>query len=101
MGPLLVIDGLTKRFGPITAVNDVSFRLHRGEVLGFLGPNGAGKSTTMRMITGYLAPSSGRVCVCGLDLATAPIEARRRRRCPRATSGGSGWRSRCCTIPRS
>ena len=78
MGPLLVIDGLTKRFGPITAVNDVSFRLHRGEVLGFLGPNGAGKSTTMRMITGYLAPSSGRVCVCGLDLATAPIEARRR-----------------------
>ena len=78
MDPLLVIDGLTKRFGPITAVNDVSFRLHRGEVLGFLGPNGAGKSTTMRMITGYLAPSSGRVCVCGLDLATAPIEARRR-----------------------
>ena len=78
MGPLLVIDGLTKRFGPLTAVNDVSFRLHRGEVLGFLGPNGAGKSTTMRMITGYLAPSSGRVCVCGLDLATAPIEARRR-----------------------
>ena len=78
MGPLLVIDGLTKRFGPITAVNDVSFRLHRGEVLGILGPNGAGKSTTMRMITGYLAPSSGRVCVCGLDLATAPIEARRR-----------------------
>jgi ABC-2 type transport system ATP-binding protein len=78
MGPLLIIDGLTKRFGPITAVNDVSFRLHRGEVLGFLGPNGAGKSTTMRMITGYLAPSSGRVSVCGLDLATAPIEARRR-----------------------
>jgi ABC-2 type transport system ATP-binding protein len=78
MGPLLVIDGLTKRFGPITAVNDVSFRLHRGEVLGFLGPNGAGKSTTMRMITGYLAPTSGRVFVCGLDLAAAPIEARRR-----------------------
>ena len=78
MDPLLVIDGLTKRFGPITAVNNVSFRLHRGEVLGFLGPNGAGKSTTMRMITGYLAPSSGRVEVCGLDLAKAPIEARRR-----------------------
>jgi ABC-2 type transport system ATP-binding protein len=78
MGPLLVIDGLIKRFGPITAVNDVSFRLHRGEVLGFLGPNGAGKSTTMRMITGYLAPDSGRIEVCGLDLAKAPIEARRR-----------------------
>ena len=78
MEPLLVIDGLTKRFGPITAVDHVSFRLHRGEVLGFLGPNGAGKSTTMRMITGYLAPTSGRVEVCGLDLAKAPIEARRR-----------------------
>ncbi|HLT01740.1 MAG TPA: ABC transporter ATP-binding protein, partial [Geminicoccaceae bacterium] len=63
---------------PITAVDHVSFRLHRGEVLGFLGPNGAGKSTTMRMITGYLAPTSGRVEVCGLDLAKAPIEARRR-----------------------
>jgi ABC-2 type transport system ATP-binding protein len=78
MAPLLVIDGLTKRFGPITAVDNVSFRLHRGEVLGFLGPNGAGKSTTMRMITGYLAPDSGCVEVCGLDLAKAPIEARRR-----------------------
>jgi ABC-2 type transport system ATP-binding protein len=68
MDPLLVIEGLTKRFGPITAVNGVSFRLHRGEVLGFLGPNGAGKSTTMRMITGYLAPSSGRVFVCRLSV---------------------------------
>jgi ABC-2 type transport system ATP-binding protein len=78
MAPLLVIEGLIKRFGPITAVDDVSFRLHRGEVLGFLGPNGAGKSTTMRMITGYLAPDAGRIEVCGLDLARAPIEARRR-----------------------
>ena len=78
MDPLLIIDGLSKRFGPITAVDGVSFRLHRGEVLGFLGPNGAGKSTTMRMITGYLAPDSGRIEVCGLDLAKAPIEARRR-----------------------
>jgi ABC-2 type transport system ATP-binding protein len=78
MAPLLVIDGLTKRFGPITAVDNVSFRLHRGEVLGFLGPNGAGKSTTMRMITGYLAPDSGRIEVCGLDLAKGSIEARRR-----------------------
>jgi ABC-2 type transport system ATP-binding protein len=78
MDPLLVIEGLGKRFGPIVAVDDVSFTLRRGEVLGFLGPNGAGKSTTMRMITGYLAPSSGRVTVCGLDLARAPIEVRRR-----------------------
>jgi ABC-2 type transport system ATP-binding protein len=78
MEPLLVIEHLSKRFGPIVAVDDVGFTLCRGEVLGFLGPNGAGKSTTMRMITGYLAPSSGRVTVCGLDLARAPIEVRRR-----------------------
>src|SRR5687767_12367945 len=78
MDPLLIIEHLSKRFGPIVAVDDVSFTLRRGEVLGFLGPNGAGKSTTMRMITGYLAPSGGRVTVCGLDLAKAPIEVRRR-----------------------
>jgi ABC-2 type transport system ATP-binding protein len=78
MDPLLVIEGLSKRFGPIVAVDDVSFTLCRGEVLGFLGPNGAGKSTTMRMITGYLAPSGGQVTVCGLNLAQEPIEARRR-----------------------
>jgi ABC-2 type transport system ATP-binding protein len=78
MDPLLVIEGLSKRFGPIVAVDDVSFTLRRGEVLGFLGPNGAGKSTTMRMITGYLAPTGGRVTVCGLNLAHEPIEVRKR-----------------------
>jgi ABC-2 type transport system ATP-binding protein len=78
MDPLLVIEGLSKRFGPIVAVDDVSFTLRRGEVLGFLGPNGAGKSTTMRMITGYLAPSGGQVTVCGLNLAQEPIEVRKR-----------------------
>jgi ABC-2 type transport system ATP-binding protein len=78
MDPLLVIEHLSKRFGPIVAVEDVGFTLRRGEVLGFLGPNGAGKSTTMRMITGYLAPSGGHITVCGLDLAKAPIEVRRR-----------------------
>jgi ABC-2 type transport system ATP-binding protein len=78
MDPLLIIEGLTKWFGPVLAVDRVSFELERGEVLGFLGPNGAGKSTTMRMITGYLPPTSGRVTVCGLDLAQAPIEVRRR-----------------------
>jgi ABC-2 type transport system ATP-binding protein len=78
MDPLLVIEGLSKRFGPIVAVDGVSFTLCRGEVLGFLGPNGAGKSTTMRMITGYLAPSGGQVTVCGLNLAQEPIEVRKR-----------------------
>ena len=56
---MIEIEGLTKRFGPITAVNDLSLRVAKGEVLGFLGPNGAGKSTTMKMITGFLAPTLG------------------------------------------
>ncbi len=77
MDRLLAIEGLAKHFGPIVAVEGVSFSVARGEVLGFLGPNGAGKSTTMRMITGYLAPDAGRVEVCGIDLAKDPIEVRR------------------------
>jgi ABC-2 type transport system ATP-binding protein len=68
---------LTKRFGPVTAVDDVNFSVGRGEVLGFLGPNGAGKSTTMKMITGFLAPTRGTAVVCGDDIAEAPIEAKR------------------------
>lgn len=65
---MIEIEGLTKRFGPYTAVNDLSLTVQKGEVLGFLGPNGAGKSTTMKMITGYLAPTAGRVRVCGHDV---------------------------------
>ncbi|MGH6981905.1 MAG: ABC transporter ATP-binding protein, partial [Stellaceae bacterium] len=68
---------LTKRFGPVTAVDDVTFAVGRGEVLGFLGPNGAGKSTTMKMITGFLAPTRGTAAICGLDIIARPIEAKR------------------------
>jgi ABC-2 type transport system ATP-binding protein len=75
---MIKVENLTRTFGPKTAVDDVSFQVERGEVLGFLGPNGAGKSTTMRMITGYIPPTAGRVEVCGFDVATHPIEARRR-----------------------
>jgi ABC-2 type transport system ATP-binding protein len=75
---LLEIEGLTKRFGPITAVDNVSFSVDRGEVLGFLGPNGAGKSTTMKMATGYLSPTSGTITVCGNDVRRHPIEIKRR-----------------------
>jgi ABC-2 type transport system ATP-binding protein len=75
---MIKVDNLTRTFGPKTAVDKVSFQVERGEVLGFLGPNGAGKSTTMRMITGYIPPTSGRVAVCGFDVAKRPIEARRR-----------------------
>ena len=75
---MILVEGLTKRFGPKTAVDAVSFRVERGEVLGFLGPNGAGKSTTMRMITGYLPPTAGRAVVSGFDVGEQPIEAKRR-----------------------
>jgi ABC-2 type transport system ATP-binding protein len=75
---LLEINSLTKRFGPITAVDNVSFSVERGEVLGFLGPNGAGKSTTMKMATGYLSPTAGDVKVCGYDVRSHPIEVKRR-----------------------
>ncbi|MFT5181523.1 MAG: ABC-2 type transport system ATP-binding protein [Alphaproteobacteria bacterium] len=78
MDRLLEIEGLTKRFGPITAVDNVSFSVDRGEVLGFLGPNGAGKSTTMKMATGYLSPTSGTITVCGNDVRRHPIEIKRR-----------------------
>ena len=72
------IENLTKRFGALAAVEDVSFWVGQGEVLGFLGPNGAGKSTTMKMITGFLAPDAGTVTVAGLDLAEHAVEVKRR-----------------------
>ncbi len=75
---MILVENLTKAFGPKTAVDGVSFRVERGEVLGFLGPNGAGKSTTMRMITGYIPPTAGRAVVCGFDVVDQPIEAKRR-----------------------
>lgn len=78
MSTLLEIEGLTKRFGPITAVDNISFSVDRGEVLGFLGPNGAGKSTAMKMITGYLSPTAGNISVCGHDVRRHPIEIKRR-----------------------
>ncbi len=67
---------LTKRFGPATAVDDVSFHVGRGEVVGFLGPNGAGKSTTMRMVTGFLPPTGGEALVAGYDVAEETLAAR-------------------------
>jgi ABC-2 type transport system ATP-binding protein len=75
---VIEVQHLTKRYGPTTAVDDVSFRVERGEVLGFLGPNGAGKTTTMRVLTGYMPPSDGNAIVAGYDVMTHPIEAKRR-----------------------
>ncbi|MBI3874367.1 MAG: ATP-binding cassette domain-containing protein [Verrucomicrobia bacterium] len=73
---MIKVENLSKSFGPKVAVNNVSFTVARGEVLGFLGPNGAGKSTTMRMITGYLPPNAGRITVGGHDVAENPVEAK-------------------------
>ena len=75
---MIEVQHLTKRYGPTTAVDDVSFRVERGEVLGFLGPNGAGKTTTMRVLTGYMPPSEGKAVVAGYDVLAQPIEAKRR-----------------------
>ena len=69
---------LRKSFGPIVAVDDVSFSVRTGEVLGFLGPNGAGKTTTMRMLTGYLRPAEGDISICGINMLTDPVKAKSR-----------------------
>lgn len=72
-GEMISIEGLTKRFGHLTAVDDISLHVKKGDVLGFLGPNGAGKTTTMRMVTGYLPITAGKITVCGSDVASQPI----------------------------
>jgi len=74
---MIRIDNLVKTFGAKRAVDGVSFTVERGEVLGFLGPNGAGKSTTMRMVTGFMPPTSGKVTVGGFDVVQSPLEAKR------------------------
>ncbi len=71
------ISHLSKSFGALQAVKDISFTVEQGEVLGFLGPNGAGKSTTMKMLAGFLTPTSGTATVCGHDVRTAPLEVKR------------------------
>lgn len=75
---MLETNGLTKRYGRHTVVDDLSFSCKPGEVLGFLGPNGAGKSTTMKMVTGFVAPSAGTASICGHDIITDTLAAKRR-----------------------
>jgi ABC-2 type transport system ATP-binding protein len=74
---MIKVQNLSKAFGPKLAVNAISFSVERGEVLGFLGPNGAGKSTTMRMITGFIPPTGGKVSIGGFDMEENPIPAKR------------------------
>jgi len=76
-GGMIAIDGLTKNYGPKTAVRNISFEVQQGEVLGFLGPNGAGKTTTMKIITSFMSPTSGTVTVMGFDTVKDSIRARR------------------------
>ncbi len=75
---MIEVQHLTKRYGRVTAVDDVSFRVERGEILGFLGPNGAGKTTTMRILTGFMPATEGKAIVAGFDVFEQPIEAKRR-----------------------
>src|SRR4051812_44194460 len=76
-GPMIAIEGLTKRYGATEALRGVSFEVPRGQVVGFLGPNGAGKSTTMKILAGYVTPTAGRAEVGGLDVSVDSVGSRR------------------------
>lgn len=75
---MIEAEGLTKFYGPLAAIRDVSFRVEPGEIIGFLGPNAAGKTTTMRILTGFSPPSHGKARVAGFDITTHPVEVKRR-----------------------
>ena len=75
---MIEVQHVSKRYGPVAAVNDVSFRVEAGQILGFLGPNGAGKTTTMRILTGYMPPTEGKALIAGYDVFDSPVEAKRR-----------------------
>ena len=77
MSEMIALSRLTKRFGPLTAVDGINLSVSKGEVLGFLGPNGAGKSTTMKMLTGFLTPTEGTASVNGIDVGKNPVAAKR------------------------
>jgi len=76
VGPAVVAEGLTQRFGNFTAVDDISFEVGRGEIFGFLGPNGAGKSTTIKMLATRPPPTSGRAVLAGFDVARQRMQVR-------------------------
>ena len=74
---MIQVENITKKYGSLTAVNNINFEIDEGEIVGFLGPNGAGKSTTMNMITGFIEPTSGRIIVDGYDISKKPRKAKR------------------------
>ena len=75
---MIEVEGLTKYYGEFPAIVDISFRVEKGEILGFLGPNGAGKTTAMRVLTGFMPPSEGVARIAGFDVVSESLEARRR-----------------------
>ena len=75
---MITVNGLTKRYAHKTAVDQISFEVQRGQIVGFLGPNGAGKTTTMRMLTCFLTPSGGTATVAGFDILEQPLEVKKR-----------------------
>ena len=75
---MIELSHVSRNFGDFRAVNDVSFSIPTGQIVGLLGPNGAGKTTTMRMITGYLAPSEGQILIDGVDISKAPVESKKK-----------------------
>ena len=75
---MIEVKNLTKRYGPVVAVDDISFSVDSGEIIGFLGPNGAGKTTTMRILTGFSPPTSGSAIVAGYDISKSPVEVKKR-----------------------
>ena len=75
---MIKVEGLTKRYGDVTAIEDLSFQVEKGEIVGFLGPNGAGKTTTMRIITGFLPSTDGTVSVAGHDIFEKPMEVKKK-----------------------
>lgn len=82
---MVAVENLVKDYGDLRAVDGVSFQVRKGDILGFLGPNGAGKSTTMKMITGFLSPTSGTASVDGFDVRKHPLEAKAESAtCPKA-----------------
>ncbi len=82
---MIQVDNLSKRYGNFMAVDNISFNLRKGEILGFLGPNGAGKTTTMRIIAGYLSATQGTVKVSGYDIYDHPQKVKKKYRLPSGT----------------
>ena len=78
MTAMIELDYLSKHFGGLVAVDGISLKVAKGEVLGFLGPNGAGKSTTMKMVAGFMEPTGGSAKVCGIDVVEEPVTAKGR-----------------------